>query len=151
MQKFLEASQGRISDTLQNAVTILVIDDDSGIRLVVERLLKRAGYTVISADSGVNALKQIETGVPNLGAVLVDLSMPGMTGDLVVAKLVQRIPDVPLIMMSGYQPELIVEKFVNNEVIYFLQKPFTYETLYKVIYTAVNQHRFEPKERAVGL
>lgn len=151
MPRFLESTQGHITDTLQNPVTILVIDDDDGIRLVVDRLLKRIGFNVLSIDSGEIALPYVEAGIPNLAAILVDLSMPGMTGDVVVANLARLVPEVPVILMSGYQPEVITQTFANNEVSYYLQKPFTRELLYQAIYTTLDIRHLEPQERAVGL
>jgi DNA-binding response OmpR family regulator len=79
---------------------ILVVDDESSIRLTLSALLKRAGYDVTSAENGEEAVALLERQMVDL--LLVDLKMPGMDGMQVVAAARQRQPDIAIIVLTGH-------------------------------------------------
>ena len=78
---------------------VLVVDDDEAVRRVFRRVLERAGFSVLEADSGGVGLESCRQHRP--GLVLCDLRMPGMDGLDVLASLVAEHPDTPVIMVSG--------------------------------------------------
>jgi two-component system cell cycle sensor histidine kinase/response regulator CckA len=84
--------------------TILLIEDDDAVREIARRVLVRAGYTVVSARYGSEALELAEDD-PSIAAVLSDVVMPGLSGPEVVGRLQARRPQLAAVFMSGYAPE----------------------------------------------
>ena len=80
---------------------ILVIDDDSSIRVAVETLLARQGCQTVLAESGPLGVKALETSA--FDAVIVDIFMPGMDGLETITRLRQHAPTVPIVAMSGFK------------------------------------------------
>lgn len=113
--------------------TVLLVDDDPGVRKVVKIMLERLGYTVLLARDGAEALELWSQDESRIGWMLCDLSMPGMNGWEVLIALRQQRPDLPVILTSGYddswgQPE-------NNREWpqAFLSKPFLMQGLQQAI------------------
>jgi two-component system, cell cycle sensor histidine kinase and response regulator CckA len=103
--------------------TVLVVEDEEPVRTLLQRLLARGGYTVLSARTGAEALT-IVAEHPRVDLVLTDFAMPGqMTGKDLLAELRRRKPDLRAICMSGHAAEVIAEPGV------FLPKPFTPDAL----------------------
>jgi PAS domain S-box-containing protein len=84
--------------------TILIIDDEPLVRSSVRRLLERLGHVVEDADLGATGLERLAAN-PDIGLVMVDLSMPQMSGQEVIRRIRTRQPDLPIVIMSGYVPE----------------------------------------------
>lgn len=85
---------------MSQAARILIVDDESSIRLTLGALLKRAGYDVTPAENGPEAVALLEGHMFDL--MLVDLKMPGMDGMQVVAAARQRQPDIAIIVLTGH-------------------------------------------------
>ena len=108
--------------------TVLVVDDEEGVREVAERILHDFGYETIGAADGRDALEQLKRSGTIVDAVLLDLSMPRMGGQETYRRLRELRPGLPVIMMSGYTEESVAE-VRESEVTPFLQKPFLAEDL----------------------
>jgi len=107
----------------QRGRAILVVDDDPFIRRMMARILVREHYAVLVASNGDEALALASQHDPDIGVVILDVLMPGMTGPELGRRLAQQYPAVRQIFMSGYAPEnLPVETNVGTD---FLQKPFS--------------------------
>lgn len=104
--------------------TVLVVDDEDAVREVLVRLIEELGYAVISAADGAAALALIE-GAATLDAVVVDLTMPGMSGGALVQEIRHRRPRLPIIVCSGYDRERKGMPAAEG----FLAKPFRLEAL----------------------
>jgi PAS domain S-box-containing protein len=117
--------------------TVLVVEDEEGVREVVSRMLERLGFDVISAENGVAALDLLEGHNGSLSAVLLDLSMPRMGGQETLHRLRERRPELPVVLMSGYTEHEVASKLLDGSTgaVAFLQKPFLPEDL-----TAVLRH-----------
>jgi CheY-like chemotaxis protein len=85
--------------------TVMCVDDDAGIRELYGALLGQNGYQVIAATSGRHALHVFESKEKEIDAVILDYEMPGMNGLELAAWLKQRHPKLPVIMISGSDPE----------------------------------------------
>ena len=85
--------------------TVMCVDDDAGIRELYGALLGQNGYQVIAANSGRHALHVFESKEMEIDAVILDYEMPGMNGLELAAWLKQRHPKLPVIMISGSDPE----------------------------------------------
>jgi PAS domain S-box-containing protein len=109
--------------------TVLVAEDEPGVREVVRRLLNRNGYEVLEAASGKEALSIMAATGRKIDVLLTDVVMPGLSGrDL--ATLVKKASDgVKVIFMSGYTNDIIAKQGVLHTDEILVQKPFTEEEL----------------------
>jgi PAS domain S-box-containing protein len=110
--------------------TILVVDDEEGVREVAERMLQEIGYCTIAAQDGREALDILEHTEDEITGMLLDLSMPRMGGQETLLRLRAAHPDLPVVMMSGYTEQVVAEQLgESSHSTGFLQKPFVAEDL----------------------
>lgn len=103
---------------------VLVIDDEPDVLRVAERLLERTGFRVHSATSGLEALAAFERMRDEIDVVLLDLTMPGLPGDVVFDKLRAIDPTIPILMTSGYDQAEALSRVQGDGPFAFLGKPF---------------------------
>ena len=108
--------------------TILVVDDEAGVRVMIARMLSLAGYSVVSAQSGEEALAIARDYAAPLELLLTDVRMPGMSGPELVQELVKLRPGIKVMYMSAYSRD-VLPAGVSDTDIPFLTKPFTMRTL----------------------
>jgi PAS domain S-box-containing protein len=115
--------------------TVLIVEDEQGIREVADRILQDCGFETLQAVDGRDALEIMERAGNGLTAVLMDLSMPRMGGQEALRQLRRTWPDLPVIMMSGYTEEAVAQQFsdAGSGLTAFLQKPFLAEDLVGVL------------------
>jgi len=111
--------------SLRGTETILVAEDEDGVRSLTREVLEKYGYTVLEAANGEEALKVAERYQGPLHLLLSDVVMPRMGGPELAQALVARRPDVKVLYMSGYTDHPMVRRGVVNTGVAFLQKPFT--------------------------
>jgi CheY-like chemotaxis protein len=104
--------------------TVLVVDDDAGVRRVACRLLESFGLTVRTASSGAEAIAIVEAEPEACDAVLLDLTMPEMSGTEAFDRLQAIRPGLPVVLMSGYHEEELRPE-LDARISGFIQKPFT--------------------------
>jgi len=107
------------------ARTALVVDDESNVVMVLERFLKRWGFQVHTALDGQTAIDRFRESVGSIDVVLLDLSMPGMGGEEVLAQLRSLSPDIPVILCTGNKREEAERRIGSLSGVGFLTKPFT--------------------------
>lgn len=121
----------------QNAYEILVVDDEADIRAALAGILEDDGYKVRGAESGQQCLDMITERVPNL--VLLDIWMEGMDGLEVLSRLKRRIPDLPVIMISGHGTiETAVQATIKGAYD-FIEKPPSVERLLLTVSRAIRE------------
>jgi hypothetical protein len=108
--------------------TILVVDDEAGVRVMIARMLSLSGYSVVTAQSGEEALAIATDYAAPLELVLTDVRMPGMSGPELVDELVKIRPGIRVMYMSAYSRD-VLPAGVRDTDIPFLTKPFTMRTL----------------------
>lgn len=108
---------------------ILVIDDESSVRMIAQRMLQHFGYQVQLAEDGAVGLALIEQHHKQLRMVLVDLTMPQMNGELVAQAIKAQWPYLPVLLMSGYSSIELTARAPSLGIDGVLQKPFTLATL----------------------
>jgi two-component system cell cycle sensor histidine kinase/response regulator CckA len=114
-------------DELWGSGTVLLVEDEPMVRAVAERALTRHGYTVITADSGEDALEVIGRG-EEIDLLISDVVMPGMDGPAMVEEARKQRPDLKVLFMSGYAEEQLRDSIgVGNA--HFLPKPFSVQDL----------------------
>jgi PAS domain S-box-containing protein len=117
------------SSAWRGSGTILVVDDEDAVRLVAVRMLNRLGFETLEAADGASALAALAGHGAALAAVLLDLTMPGMSGEDTLRRMRQAHPGLRILIMSGYNERDVLDRFVGRDVAGFLQKPFKLEQL----------------------
>jgi PAS domain S-box-containing protein len=110
---------------LRGAGVILVVDDESTVRDVAKRALERQGYTVLAAASGQEAIEISKKYPGEIALIILDLSMPRMTGEEVLPELRRIRPEVRIVVSSGYSESEAMKLFAGQKVSAFVQKPYT--------------------------
>jgi two-component system cell cycle sensor histidine kinase/response regulator CckA len=123
------SEQAGVEDDFQGIGTILVADDEEGVRALVTSVLEEAGYTVELARDGAQAIKKLQTLSGRVRLILLDLTMPKVGGAEAALELRRLQPGVPIVAMSGYGDIEVMQKFSEAGVDDFLPKPFTPEQL----------------------
>jgi signal transduction histidine kinase len=111
-----------------DALTVLVVEDDPSVRELAARFLDTAGYRVAAAKDGVEALQFANELGPSIAALVTDLVMPRMRGTELATRLLNLLPDLRVIFMSGYLEHVEEGQKVIEDSL-FLEKPFTRESL----------------------
>ena len=115
---------------------ILVIDDESIIRISCQRSLSNEGYEVKLASSGKEGIELLEKGEFNL--VLLDIKMPDMDGIEVLKKITSTWPETKVIMITGYSTDEAAVKTLRLGALNYLEKPFTPDSLIETIKEALS-------------
>ncbi|MCJ1908168.1 response regulator [Planococcus ruber] len=102
--------------------TILIVDDQMGIRLLLNEVFKKEGYDTLTAANGNQALQT--AGEKQLDIVLLDMKIPGMDGIEILKNLKQIQPDVQVIMMTAYGELDLIEESITNGASCYFTKPF---------------------------
>jgi nitrogen-specific signal transduction histidine kinase len=107
--------------------TILLVDDEEGVRRLVSAVLKTNGYEVLDAPNGVSAMAAYEKNGHKIDMVLTDVVMPQMNGLELGKRLAEQAPELKVLYMSGYRDHAIVGEGESAKP--FLLKPFTPDVL----------------------
>jgi two-component system cell cycle sensor histidine kinase/response regulator CckA len=109
--------------------TILLVEDEKPVRRLARNILKNAGYDVVEAGSGAEALQVCRKLDRPLHLLLTDVVMPGMNGVELARQLDGHCKDVKVLYMSGYAEDALFEGYAMDRGVAFLEKPFTPATL----------------------
>jgi two-component system cell cycle sensor histidine kinase/response regulator CckA len=109
--------------------TILLVEDEEGLRALNARGLASRGYTVIEAGNGVEALAELERQGGQIDLVVSDVVMPEMDGPTLMKELKKRNPDIRIIFVSGYAEDAFEKGLSDTHRFEFLPKPFTLKQL----------------------
>jgi len=118
--------------------TILLVEDDDGVRALTLNVLIRLGYRVLSAGCGDEALGIARRTTEPIDLLLTDVVMPDMGGRDLVARFARVRPGVKVLFMSGYTDDAILQHGVLDEGTAFLHKPFTHERLSAAVRSALD-------------
>ncbi len=119
----------RTTTDLTGQGTILLVEDEEGLRALNARGLSSRGYTVLEAGNGVEAIDVIERRGGNIDLVVSDVMMPEMDGPTMFKELRKRHPDIKIIFVSGYAEDAFQKSLPDPEKYDFLPKPFTLKQL----------------------
>jgi two-component system cell cycle sensor histidine kinase/response regulator CckA len=117
--------------------TILAVDDDKAVLGFLSSTLASAGYDVLQADGGWNALQVYENAGSSINLLLTDVIMPDLTGPVLAERLRALQPDLQVIFISGFHDADLVHRFVANRGFTLLPKPFTVDALLRVVQDAL--------------
>jgi PAS domain S-box-containing protein len=113
----------------RRGATVLLVEDDDALRAVVERVLSKRGYRVLSASSGVVALEIAERHAGPVDLLVTDIVMPTMSGQQLADRFVDRHGEVPVLFLTGYSMEAVANRGVLRPGSQLLKKPFTPQEL----------------------
>jgi PAS domain S-box-containing protein len=118
--------------------TILVVDDEPMMRVVVRRVLTDLGYQVLEAGDGPQAISLASDASVAIDLLLCDVSMPGYNGREVVEAMALTRPLLPTVFMSGYAADAVGDRLHLDPSIPFVEKPFTRESLAVAVRAAID-------------
>jgi signal transduction histidine kinase len=121
-----KTAAARVDETtvLQGTEVVLVVEDETPVRHLTRRILDSAGYEVITAANGLEALGMVERRGDDIDLVLTDVVMPEMGGQELARRLSQRWPRLHIVFMSGYTDDAIANHGVLADDVNFIGKPF---------------------------
>ncbi|MDX9721856.1 MAG: PAS domain-containing protein [Myxococcota bacterium] len=109
--------------------SILLVEDEDAVRRLAERILRQAGYRVYSASNGLEAEMIFETLGGRIDLLLSDVVMPHLSGPELAKRLVERLPSLRTVFMSGYTDKAIVKDSLQEPGTVLVSKPFTAQEL----------------------
>jgi two-component system, cell cycle sensor histidine kinase and response regulator CckA len=112
--------------------TILLVEDDAGVRELVRAFLTRCGYTVLEADGVVQAVALFDRHEADIRLLVTDVVMPQMNGRLLAERFVARQPSLRVLFVSGYTDDQVLTT-ASRTATRFLQKPFTPQILARTV------------------
>jgi PAS domain S-box-containing protein len=118
------------------AETILVVDDDDVVRSLTQQMLEEAGFAVLTAADGRQALDLFRQSSDIIDVVVLDMTMPHMDGEVTFGRLRQVRDDVPVIISSGYSTQEAMDRFSGPRPAGFLQKPYRLDDLVAAVRAA---------------
>jgi nitrogen-specific signal transduction histidine kinase/ActR/RegA family two-component response regulator len=121
--------------------TILVVEDEPGIRGLVKQTLEKLGYRVLEATDGYKALRLVEQHTGQVDLLLTDVIMPLMNGQELATRLRSVRPNTKVLYMSGHADEVLAFHGIDRAEIAFIQKPFTASQLAQKVETLLSAHR----------
>lgn len=123
--------------TMDESPSILIIDDELSVLLVMEAMLAVNGYDPITCTNGLEAVRTYLNRKQDIAAILVDLGMPGMDGCDVIREVRKIDLEVPIIIMTGYLRHQGLRETSNLSVNAILTKPFLPEDVLSVLKAVV--------------
>jgi CheY-like chemotaxis protein len=135
---WLDSQFEKTGRPLAAPATVMVVDDEPGVRQLTARMLRDHGYTVVEASSARDALNQLQVSGP-VQLVLADIAMPGMDGISLADQMRQLYPRQPVVLMSAYSG-LIAKAGLRGLPHPVLAKPFTSSQLVQKISESLRQH-----------
>ncbi|HLJ93597.1 MAG TPA: response regulator [Gemmataceae bacterium] len=119
--------------------TLLLVEDEDRLRSLESYVLRSAGYTVLEARDGEEALQVCEHHLGELDLLVTDVVMPKMSGRQLAEKVAVLRPGLRILYMSGYTDDTMVRHGVSEATLAFLQKPFTPSVLVRKIHEMLGQ------------
>jgi CheY-like chemotaxis protein len=121
--------------------TVLVIDDDEGTLEVTRDCLERAGLSVLLASDGLAGVRRFEKHAHEIGVVILDRTMPGVSGEETLDRIRAIRPEVQILLMSGYAEKRSAEAFAGKQLSGFIGKPFLPEDLIAAVSRLITDGR----------
>ena len=127
--------------------TVLIVDDEAGVRSALGGVLRDEGYAVEAVDSGEACLDRVTRAV--FDVIVLDIWLPGMDGLVTLERLRQRRVDAPVVMISGHGNIESAVRAIKLGAYDFVEKPLSLEKTVLVVGNAVRQRRLEAENRAL--
>jgi len=125
--------------------TVLIVDDERNMLMVMEMALEEAGYRVLTSESGEDAVAMLRD--PDLAVVLSDLNMPGMSGEEFIARCQRERPDVPVIVVTAFGSIRSAIQCIQAGASDYVTKPFEPEELQFAVQSSLRLHDLMQENR----
>jgi two-component system cell cycle sensor histidine kinase/response regulator CckA len=109
--------------------TILLVEDETPVRIFAARAMRNKGYTVLEADCAETAIEIMKQQGHEVQVIVTDVIMPGMNGPTMIDQITPQYPNVKVIFISGYAEDIFVNNYGTERSFNFLAKPFTLKQL----------------------
>lgn len=119
--------------TVGGMETVLLVEDQHGVRALLRQALEQSGYVVIEAENGSQALEVSKGYAASIDLLLTDLVMPKMGGPEVATQLSRERPNMKVLYMTGYSKDAMARRKIANGAHHLLQKPFTPDVLVRTV------------------
>ncbi len=126
-------------EDLHGSGLVLVVDDEELVLQLAKSALRSHGYRVLTAPNGEVAVRLVSENYKQLALIILDLTMPVMSGGEAYLQIKQIRPDIPIVLSSGYDEAQAVEQFGEKDLAGFVQKPYLISQLLKVVKSAVRK------------
>jgi len=131
------ANPGHVSETGQPAqespaTTVLVVEDEAGLRQAVSKMLGKRGFSVIEAPDGTAALDAIRGEKNPIDVLLLDITLPGASGREVLQEARRLRPEMRVVVTSAYTEEVAAE-YLESTIEQFIRKPYVFKDLGRLI------------------
>jgi CheY-like chemotaxis protein len=113
--------------------TVLIVDDEVLVLDVCREMLVNLGFSVLTAENGLEAVEVFKRRAPDIDCILLDLSMPKMDGIAAFGEIIRIRPDAKVILSSGYHEQETSGRFHDKKPAGFIQKPYTLNNLRSAI------------------
>jgi two-component system response regulator (stage 0 sporulation protein F) len=111
--------------------TIMVVDDQTGIRLLLKEILKREGYAILLAENGSRALELLSR---RPALVLLDVRLPGIRGTDLLRQIGRQCPETKVVMMTAYGDRDLIAETKAGGAVGYLEKPFDIPKLIAIVH-----------------
>jgi signal transduction histidine kinase len=128
-----QVAESAVPASVSGSETVLVVEDEEQVRTLVCSVLRRAGYTVLAAQNGVDGLQTCENYPNAVQLLLTDVIMPGMNGRELAERLLRARADMKVLFVSGYTEKIMVANGLESSDFALLSKPITPETLLRKV------------------
>lgn len=128
-----------VGEAARGTERILLVEDDAALRALARSALSRAGYHVVAAADGEEALAIWKSATDPFDLLLTDIAMPRLNGRPLAEALSGERPRLPVIFMSGYTDDEVLREGVVAATMYFLQKPFARDRLLRTVRDALDR------------
>ncbi len=136
-----EGKEQTPADDLSGSGTVLIVEDNDGLRKLAQEVLQNYGYRLLVAENGEDALRVSQEHNGPIHLLLTDVVMPKMGGKKLAERLQPLYPRMKVIYMSGYTDNAIVHHGVLAPELNFLEKPFTPERLARKVWEALDDEK----------
>jgi len=131
--ELLPGLSGEVLPVPADGRAVLLADDEETVRSLGRRVLERAGYRVMTASDGKEAVEIFEARSDEIDLVLLDMTMPRLSGAEAYARIRSIRSDVPTLLSSGYNEQDATSRFAGKGLAGFLQKPWTAQDLVEAV------------------
>jgi two-component system cell cycle sensor histidine kinase/response regulator CckA len=135
-----ESSATASSVAQSHSRTILLVEDEAAVLQFTRTALSKAGFRVIATSSGAECLRAAELVLDSVDLLISDVVMPEMSGPEVVARLLERRPDLKVLYVSGYPDKILLPDSKTKNSLNFLQKPFKPDELISKVRELTGEH-----------
>ncbi len=129
------------SATARGHETVLVVDDEPGLRALARTGLQQRGFDVVAVETGEQALEILRLGEPHVDVMLLDLTLPGISGERVLREVRKLTPGLPVIIASGYATVESQSSWMAAGAVSFVAKPYRIQQIAQKLREALDRHQ----------